>query len=127
MEGGYIPSGAIIAWSGAESKIPIGWALCNGANGTPDLRGRFLLGASVSHATGSKGGEETHTLTVGEMPAHAHDGTKSTEKTAYYGSNSFAEVVTSISNTSSATSKTGGDQAHNNMPPYYTICWIMKL
>jgi microcystin-dependent protein len=43
---GTIPVGGIIMWSGAISNMPSGWALCNGANGTPDLRGRFIVGAS---------------------------------------------------------------------------------
>lgn len=40
------PPGGIIMWSGLEADIPKGWALCDGANGTPDLRGRFVLCAS---------------------------------------------------------------------------------
>ena len=40
------PSGGIIIWSGAENNIPNGWSLCDGQNGTPDLRNRFVVGAS---------------------------------------------------------------------------------
>lgn len=43
---GGIPAGAIIMWSGTIATIPSGWALCNGSNGTPDLRDRFIIGAS---------------------------------------------------------------------------------
>ena len=39
-----IPSGFIGLWSGAANAIPSGWYLCNGSNGTPDLRGRFVVG-----------------------------------------------------------------------------------
>jgi hypothetical protein len=42
---GIVPVGGIIMWSGAISQIPSSWALCNGANGTPDLRNRFVAGA----------------------------------------------------------------------------------
>jgi hypothetical protein len=45
--GGSIPSGVIVMWSGAVVDIPTGWALCNGANGTPDLRDRFVVGADA--------------------------------------------------------------------------------
>src|SRR4051794_2003591 len=38
----------------------------------PDVRGRVAIGISATHAQGSAGGEETHTLTVAEMPAHTH-------------------------------------------------------
>ncbi len=44
--GGIVPRGGIIMWSGSETEIPTGWALCNGANQTPDLRGRFIMGAT---------------------------------------------------------------------------------
>ena len=39
-----IPKGAIILWSGPVTAIPSGWALCNGQNKTPDLRGKFIVG-----------------------------------------------------------------------------------
>ena len=46
--------------------------LCNGQNGTPNLQGQFILGASQAYSAGSTGGEVTHTLNVGEMPSHSH-------------------------------------------------------
>ena len=45
---GPVPSGGIIMWSGLISAIPSGWALCDGTNGTPDLRERFIVGAGLS-------------------------------------------------------------------------------
>lgn len=47
----YFPQGGIIMWSGLTTNIPSGWALCDGSNGTPDLRGRFVLGAQDQAAT----------------------------------------------------------------------------
>ena len=44
------PTGSIIMWSGALSAIPSGWLLCDGANSTPDLRGKFVIGAGVMDA-----------------------------------------------------------------------------
>lgn len=88
-----VPIGAIILWSGAVESIPVGWALCDGNNSTPDLRDRFVVGAGNSYAPGSTGGSNTHThaattplsgghdhglivnyheLTIAEMPAHTH-------------------------------------------------------
>ena len=43
---GTFPLGGIIMWSGAISAIPTGWSLCDGSNGTPDLRNRFVMGAT---------------------------------------------------------------------------------
>lgn len=45
---GTIPVGGIIMWSGTIASIPTGWSLCNGANGTPNLIDRFVVGANTS-------------------------------------------------------------------------------
>ena len=47
-----IPSGVIVMWSGSIDSIPEGWALCDGNNGTPDLRDRFILGTSEGEKPG---------------------------------------------------------------------------
>lgn len=49
------PSGGIIMWSGAVNDIPVGWALCDGSNGTPDLRDRFIVGAGGAYSVGDTG------------------------------------------------------------------------
>jgi microcystin-dependent protein len=72
-----IPRGAIIMWSG--SKIPSGWALCDGSNGTPDLRDRFILGANTINEAGQTGGSNSYSLSVSQMPAHSHTGTTTAE------------------------------------------------
>jgi len=69
---GSVPRGVIVMWSGSIATIPSGWALCDGANGTPDLRDRFVVGAGSSYSVGATGGENIHTLTVAEMPSHNH-------------------------------------------------------
>lgn len=56
------PAGIITMWSGSTSNIPTGWALCNGQNGTPDLRDRFIVGAGSGYTVGETGrGSNTHT------------------------------------------------------------------
>ena len=47
MVGGITPVGGIILWSGSIAAIPSGWALCDGNNGTPDLRNKFIVGANA--------------------------------------------------------------------------------
>lgn len=56
-----VPTGAITLWSGSIASIPTGWQLCNGTNGTPDLRDRFVVGAGASYAVGNNGGANTKT------------------------------------------------------------------
>lgn len=51
-----IPIGGIIMWSGSIESIPSGWLLCNGMDGTPDLRHRFIVGSGPSYAVGAIGG-----------------------------------------------------------------------
>lgn len=54
---GSLPSGSIIMYKG--STIPSGWALCNGQNGTPDLRDKFIVGAGETYSLGSSGAPST--------------------------------------------------------------------
>ncbi|KPM47419.1 tail fiber protein [Jiulongibacter sediminis] len=139
-----IPIGTIQMWP--TSSAPSGWLLCNGSSfssGTypdlasvlggstlPDFTGRFPLGSgnsgengSTNHSLGSDGGEETHTLTINEMPSHNHGITYSGKSK----SGSGGEVSDLENNASTVnTTNTGGGNAHNNMPPFYTINFIIK-
>jgi len=63
-----VPSGCILIWSGSVGSIPSGFVLCNGSNGTPDLRNSFVLGAGNSYSVGQTGGSTTATLTQGNLP-----------------------------------------------------------
>lgn len=63
-------SGIITMWSGSVASIPVGWYLCNGSNGTPDLRDRFVIGAGSNYAVGATGGSKD-AIAV----AHSHTGT----------------------------------------------------
>jgi microcystin-dependent protein len=67
-----LPTGVIVMWGGAVNSIPTGWALCNGSNGTPDLRDRFIVGAGSTYNPGATGGATTQTLTTTQLPAHTH-------------------------------------------------------
>jgi hypothetical protein len=69
-----VPAGGIIMWSGAIGSIPAGWFLCNGANGTPDLRNRFLVGAGSTYAVGASGGSADAIVVT-----HTHTGSTSVE------------------------------------------------
>ena len=64
------PVGGSIMWSGAVGSIPSGWLLCDGNNGTPNLRDRFVIGAGSSFAVGATGGSAT--ISAANLPAHTH-------------------------------------------------------
>lgn len=131
VPGSAIPSGVIVMWSGAIANIPAGWALCDGTNGTPDLRDRFIVGAKQDDGGVAKtnvkgslmkvGGEHEHTLTTVEMPAHTH--TESGHGS--YGSQARDDPIGCQQTTQ--TGSTGGDQPHENCPPFYALAYIMKL
>ena len=187
-----LPSGIIAMWSGVASAIPSGWYLCDGNNGTPDLRNRFIVGAGSTYQPGNTGGSDSVTLTTEQMPSHAHGHSLSAASagahthshsfsvslsnltcssagehthnlsivtdSAYSGSDAAALRFRSDENRTTATagehthtisgsgtlsgsitsggahthslsgsiSNTGSGQSHENRPPYYALCFIMK-
>ena len=128
-----VPVGGIIMWSGDIASIPSGWALCNGANGTPDLRDKFVVGAtSDSSGTsypglqpGASGGEAEVTLTEAQLPSHTHTWDRQDSSTnANY--RPWPANNNDVVKTTTETGATGGDQPHNNLPPYLTLAFIMR-
>jgi len=146
-----VPSGLIIEWYGSVESIPAGWYLCDGANGTPDLRDRFIVGAGGSYGRGETGGLATvtptgsvdmadHILTVAELPVHHHGITDKNHSgaNAYYAYHSAGSIIAwSGASSERYTSWVGGGQAHGhtgtftgdeqeNRPPFHALCWIQK-
>ena len=119
-----IPPGVIVMWSGSIKNIPSGWALCDGSNGTPDLRDRFIVGAGGSYNVGSRGGQKEVTLTVNQIPPHSHTYRGNTD--TYPGRGPVGGSGHPVFG-NMTTSQTGGGQPHENRPPYYALAFIMKL
>lgn len=148
---GYLllPKFTIVMYSGTVVSIPEGWLLCDGRTETingasvtaPDLRGRFVLSYGqgpldfVNTTLGATGGEQKHTLTSTEMPSHTHTTNSNAPSIGLAQRTGFNTLQTSDSsageldlvNAATLTiDSTGGGEAHNTMPPYYTLCFIMK-
>lgn len=67
-------AGIITMWSGAENAVPTGWALCDGTNGTPNLRDKFVVSSGPTRPVGSTGGANSQTVTSVAGGAHSHGG-----------------------------------------------------
>jgi hypothetical protein len=123
------PSGGIVMWSGAAATVPSGWALCDGTKGTPNLVERFILGAGGAIAAGVTGGAKktgATTLTLSQMPSHGHGYTAPGYSSQYGGGTTGGGYNGAAGSTTGAV---GGSQPHEHdlTPPYYTLCFIMKL
>jgi microcystin-dependent protein len=105
---GTIVTGTIILWSGSVGSIPSGWALCDGTSGTPDLRGRFVVGAGSggSYVPGSSGGLEAIT----SVPSHTHSFSATTSSSG--GHVHTATLSTDGSHSHSGNTNTEGNHTH---------------
>jgi hypothetical protein len=140
-----VPSGLIAIWSGAIGSIPSGWYLCNGQNGTPDLRDSFILGAGNNYSVGTTGGSKdavvvSHTHTANSTSVvtdsgHSHSGGVSSYQnpastgggSPYGGPVNTGSAFTGITVATTTTNQTAGVSGTNaNMPPYYALAFIMK-
>lgn len=133
-----IVTGMIVMWSGAADAIPAGWLLCNGQtynNGqsrTPDLRNRFIVGAGQNYVVGNTGGSDRVTLAINEMPSHNHNNgawnlllLANNNNTVGGGMDSSAGEPNLV--TPAPIVAAGGGQSHENRPPYYALCFIIKI
>jgi len=137
---GTIPVGGIIMWSGAVASIPTGWALCDGTNATPDLRSRFIVGAGSDtgnyawdvttgavtgqYAPGNTGGSAAHQLTIPELPDHTHSYRISGNLNFGVAGGFTSDVNKGL--TDAGTGGAGGNNFHENRPPYYALAFIMR-
>jgi hypothetical protein len=143
-----VPTGCILLWSGSTGSIPATWYLCDGTNGTPDLRDRFIVGAGNTYAVNATGGSadaivvthnHTATSTVTD-PGHTHNGNfgsngnPSNSGPQIYGFNGsttttagtpITTVTTGIT-VATTTANAGVSGTNANLPPYYALAYIMK-
>jgi microcystin-dependent protein len=105
----------------------------------PNLQDRFALHVSPTYPLGSAGGEAAHTLTPGEMPAHTHGlvadsnpGTSAAPAGLFVARNAagvpaFGAGTSSVVMHPGAVGAAGGGQAHNNLPPFLSLSFIIAL
>jgi microcystin-dependent protein len=144
--GTTIPTGMISLWYGSIGSVPSGWYLCDGTNGTPDLRNRFVVGAGSTYSVAQTGGSadsitvsHTHTATSAVTDAghkHALTGYQNYQSAGIApGGNGVLVSGTPAVETSTVTTgvtvattvaSAGTSGTNANLPPYYALAYVMK-
>lgn len=110
-----LPSGAVLLWSGAIVDIPGGFVLCDGNNGTPDLRDRFVVGAGDTYNPDDSGGALTHVHTF-TGDGHFHD----------IPTNASVLAGEWFADNTGPKSAVGTTDNASSLPEYYALAYIMK-
>jgi len=110
-----MPSGSIVMWAGSIVTIPAGFVICDGNNGTPDLRDRFIVGAGDSYNPDDSGGANTH----------VHDFTSDGHNHQFLPGFGLAAGA-NINQYTSYAADSGETDPANHLPPYYALAYIMK-
>lgn len=151
--GAMVPVGGIIMWSGAANALPVNWKICDGTNGTPDLRGKFIRGsdertiigteANIPTPTGTTGGADEVELSNLMLPKHNHKfKVRYLHQVEYYGSTEILVVDVQPNFTSPWTSSTERVTGPNEdiastepstltpvptIPAFYALAYIMRV
>ncbi len=121
--------GFILAWSGSIATIPAGWALCDGNNGTQDLRDKFIVGASQDDGGVAKSEVDGTLKQTGGSLGHTHP---------YFGYGHYHVLqagtdIPDFAGTGAYSTDTsdepddGVTDNTDNVPPFYALAFIMKL
>ena len=141
-----VPAGLISLWSGSIVSIPSGWYLCDGSNGTPDLRNKFIVGAGSTYAVNATGGSadaivvsHSHTAsTTATDSGHVHaqqtytainQGGSTPAGFSQVGGVNYAYNTASASaniTASTTVASSGASGTNANLPPYYALAYIQK-
>ncbi len=136
------PVQGVTIWDDLAGNIPEGFAICNGTNGTPDLRNRFVYGASVDSDVGNTGGTTTHSHTnsapgAGGSHAHSYSYQSNTASGAekQIDTSSYTSPPTTHRHTVSGTTATQANHSHtlgttggaNHLPQYLMLYYIMRI
>lgn len=154
VEASSVPQGTILSWFGQLANIPSGFAVCDGKNGTPDLRNRFIVGAGDQYKLSDIGGSSSVLLSEANIANHRHlmfvPGYRTLGKGWFYqsltnstyvsvgGNSSGGECEEKYNMVSAGSSQvpsigltgyagTSSPKPFDNRPPYYSLYYIMKL
>jgi microcystin-dependent protein len=141
----FFPVGAILMMDGSWTNGRGGWYICDGQNGTPDLRDKFIKGSGSETAEGANWRQlsgtnlpsHSHTLSADGNHTHnvtVHDTTHyNTPASVDYTASEYGTYLSAVFTTSSngshshTVSSTGSGTTFNNMPAYYSVIYIKKM
>ncbi len=118
LENQIVPPGAIVAWN--SSKIPAGWVICEGSNGTPPLEDRFLLGRNF---------DKPNLPITGGKDEHNHEGSTKAEpvEEVRYSRNPKDQSNSEYMPASPDHIHELSTENSPNIPPYYRVFFICKM
>ena len=143
-----ILTGAIVIWSGSASLLPQGWQLCDGTNGTPDLRNKFIIGAGDLYSIGNTGGftdsilpAHTHSVVLSSSGGHTHflrmsNFSSGNFQDGVHGNNRDRSQLNISLLAAGAHTHSGGtlnatgvttSLSGRNIPPYYSLAYIIQM
>ena len=132
-----LPIGSIIMWN-STTPPPTGWRICDGSNDTPDLQGKYIIGAQLDDGSnmldvGKSGGSSTYQLGIANIPAHTHTVAVISSTSASVGCcSSFFAGGDNNELANSYLTDTGSNLMNypkpiSLSPPFYTMTFIMKM
>ena len=117
--GASVPSGSILMWSGTIATIPTGFQICDGTNGTPDLRDKFVVGARQDSAGLAKTNIGGSLVQTGGHVVQA-TGTTFAVTAGTGGTSAWSSAHTGLP-------LSGGFPVTDYLPPFFALAYIMKL
>jgi microcystin-dependent protein len=138
-----LPQGTIQIWSGSIASIPSGWGICDGLGGRPDLLDKFVKGvATAVTEPGAVGGLASVTITSSQIASHNHTSSPYVHTHTVAGGTGDSNGGARYTNTGDQDDSqntvsrvppgqnliaTGSNGAHENLPPFYVLAYIIKL
>ena len=133
-----LPIGTILPYIGNLADIPQGWYLCDGSNGTLDMRDLFIVGAGNNYELYNTGGKNEVELNADQLPAHYHNLYTSRQFAANRNGSVWGieqegwtlveeNTGTRCGRTGYSGNTSGKTVPHENRPPYIAVYYIMRI
>ena len=119
-----LPIGSIIMWAPSAGAFPVGWQLCNGTNGTPDMFGMFVRQFKPGLPVGTTGGTENHSHNF-DGDGHVH----TVNDVDFTGVGVGTEIwhADADGRQTDEAEVTGVTEASDTIPPFIVLAYIQRI